>query len=99
DLFDFDADERGFLHGLVARSLGKAPEQKILVNEVELGRLLPGDGDVLEGSIKKRVKRMCAQLDETQRAKGRLAFRREPAKIVLGSGKESGTEKRFAARG
>jgi hypothetical protein len=99
DLFDFDTDERGFLHGLVARSLGKAPEQKILVNEVELGRLLPGDGDVLEGSIKKRVKRMCAQIYGKQRMKGRLAFRREPGKIVFGEGKESDTNKHFAARG
>jgi hypothetical protein len=99
DLFDFDADERGFMHSVVARSLGKAPEQKIIVNEVELGRQLKGDSDVLEGSVKKRARRMFVQVDAKQRAAGHLALRREPGKIILGSGKEAGTNKRFAARG
>jgi hypothetical protein len=99
DLFDFDADERGYMHALVARSLGKAPEQKVYVNEVELGRQLKGDADVLEGSFKKRARRMFAQVDAKQRAAGRLVLRRKPGEMIVAGGKESGTNKRFAARG
>jgi hypothetical protein len=99
DLFDLDADERGYMHALVARSLGKAPGQVVIVNEVELGRQLKGDAYVLEGSIKKRARRMYAQVDAKQRAKGRQMVARTPGKVVLGHGKESGTNKRFAARG
>jgi hypothetical protein len=99
DLFDFDTDERGFMHAVVARSLGKAPEQRIIVNELELGRQLKGDAGVLEGSVKKRARRMFAQVDAKQRAAGRLALRREPGKVILGSSKEAGSGKRFAVRG
>jgi CHC2 zinc finger len=99
DLFDFDADERGYMQTVVARSLGKAPEQKILVNEIELGRQLKGDSDVLEGSFKKRARRMFAQVDAKQRAVGRLALKRKPGEMIVAAGKEAGTSKRFAARG
>jgi hypothetical protein len=99
DLFDFDADERGYMHAVVARSLGKAPEQKILINEVELGRQLKGDGFVLEGSIKKRARRMFAQVDAKQREVGRLALRRKPGEMIVAGGKESATNRRFAGRG
>jgi hypothetical protein len=99
DLYAFDADERGYMHAIVARSLGKAPEQKILVNEVELGRQLSGDSDVLEGSFRKRARRMYAQMDAKQRAAGRLAVRRENGMMILGAGKEVDTNRRFASRG
>jgi hypothetical protein len=99
DLFDLDPDERGYMNMLAARSLGKSPGQPVIVNEVELGRQLKGDAYVLEGSIKKRARRMYAQVDAKQRAKGRMMVFRKPGEVILGAGKESGTNKRFAAKG
>jgi CHC2 zinc finger len=98
DLFGWNTDQRGFMHGFVARSLGMAPDEKIFVNEIELGQLLPGDSDVTEDSYKRRVRRAYAEIDAAQRSKGRLALKRKDGQFILEAGKESVTGKRFVSK-
>jgi hypothetical protein len=98
DLFRWDAEERAFMHLILARSLGKSPDQKLIINEVDLGRQLPGDDDVTDESFKKRCYRSFNRVDERQRIAGRMVLERIPGKRIVGERKETGTNKRFASR-
>ena len=82
DLFGFDADERAGLHLYVARSMDVAPDEQLFVNEAEIGRLLPGDGDVTKESLKKRCYRFFQRIDERQRLAGRQALHRIQGKYL-----------------
>lgn len=97
NLFGFDADERAGLHLFVARSMDVAPDEKLIINEIQLGGLLPGDGDVTDESLKKRCYRLFQRIDERQRLAGRMVLDRIQGKFLQGERKEGDTAKRFAA--
>src|SRR5215207_7312577 len=84
DLFGFNAEERAGLHLFVARSMDKSPDDRLVVNEVDLGRQLDGDKDVTNEAFKRRTCRLFDRIDDRQREARRMVLDRIPGHFVMG---------------
>ena len=95
DRFDFDAGDREVLHMITARAMDKSPDDPLVVNEVDVGRQLPGDDDVTAGSFKRRTVRA---VETKANLHGKTVLKRIPGKWSVASGKDAETGRKLAAR-